>query len=405
MLARRFVAGYVGSAAIPPALYTLSSTEPGFLWAGVVDPVAITYAGVTYFGGVDPGVSGDIYLGSFDWATRTANATITVATGYSSPSGNSHNSITLAIRSSDQRLLIVMASEGIAKPVARLSVNPVTSDPSLSGGFGSPYSISTSGVYSWGSLYELTSESKFYLWLISWTGGVGRLAYMTSSDDGATWSGPTSVVSPVTTPTLYYRIGSNGTSRFDIFVTSTFRDESDPASLYHLYMTGGQFYKTDGTLISASQPFVASAGSLVQDASLGTIWCDGWAYDGSGRPCALWGAMNGTTALRYQGRWTGSAWSVHVVGDPGGTPNPYPDGRTIALAALEKDNPDAVYLPTVVSGLRQMYRYVSSDHGVTWTGTQLTSGAVENDYADTPWCASGLRGLWAHLDGTIEGWG
>ncbi len=381
LVARRIPRGGSGGFTVAqPAVVSLGVT--GF-WNDIPDPKGFTYNGKTYIGSVND--SGSIFVSSIDHASH-AVVTSTVGTGFSSVSGNVHNSIAVLVRQSDRRILIVECQEEAGNFIVNVSTNP--EDVSS---FGTATSILSGGNYTYVSLCELSDG--IYLFTSRKVTGVFYLAYSKSTDGGSTWSAMTNVVSPVASDRTYRRIGHNGTNRIDIFTTDTDRTVANPSSVYHLYMQGGNFYKTDGTQIVASQPFLASQGTLVQNTTYGRARATSWAYDSSGYPAVTINsrALAGDTTPEYVrvGRWNGSAWTTYAVTDSG--------SQLIVSGALVKNDPTIMYVPKLVASALEMFRYTSDASGATWSGTQITSGSTDdNDAPDTPMNPSGVRAFWAY---------
>lgn len=352
-------------------------------WVNLNDAKFYTYNNITYITFVNE--AGDIYIASYDEIARTTSAPFLLGSGYTSPSGNIHNSISVLVRSSDKRLLVAMHEEG-GNPDFRLSTNP--EDVSA---WGAVYNPLTSGVYTYSTLNQMADESgAIYFWATYWTGGFGRLGYAKSTDGGATFGATHSVVSPTSTTVIFHRVGTDQAGRQHLFFTNTDRDTPNPSSVYHAYMEGGSFYKSDGTLILAAQPFAASAGQLVHNAADGSAHPEGWgiATDGSPAVVVQVGYVTDASKLIRVARFDGATWShADVVYTPG-----YSVG-------MEKADPNRVWVTVGTSQL--LYLYTSADDGVTWTGEQKIPGGAL--VPETPLNQSALRVAW-YNGVTIRAW-
>lgn len=375
---------YFGS---PPISGTERALETGGFWNDIVTPKAFTYNGVTYFTSVND--SGDIHISSYNHTTHATTTPYLIGSGFVSVSGDVHNSAAVIVRQSDHKILIVECSEDATQFFRAVSTNAEDATA-----FPVPTTILTGGGgYTYPQLCQLSGESgKVYLWCTNLVSGVRYLAYSTSTDGGATWSALTNVISPVASDRTYRVIGSNYVDRIDIFTTNTDRTTTYPSSVYHLYMQGGNFYQSDGTQITASLPFVASAGTLVQDTTYGRARPEGWAYDGTGKPACVINSrdLTGNTPPEYVrvGRFDGSSWTTHAVAS---------SGQLISASAMVKADPNTVYMPRLIGSALELFEYTSLDEGVTWTGAQLTSGSTDdNDAPDTPIDASALKVLWGY---------
>jgi hypothetical protein len=315
-----------------------------------------------------------------------------VGTGFSSPSGDIHNSIALLVRSSDQKLLLVESAEAMGRPFARVSSSPL--DPTA---WASAYNILSASGYTYPSLVE--TPSAIYLLIRQLSSGVYYMMMSSSVDGGANWDTPgTNIIAPVTGggnpgSANYWRLAAH-VSRIHFFVTDTERTDAHPSSVFHMYFEAGVMYASDGTSLGSSWPIAATAGTLVQDASDGPCWSEGVAFDGSGNPSTVlltYDAGNTRNQIKHA-RWTGSAWVVNDVAHSNGRIG---GNRFIAGAAIAKANPYAIYANVKVGSFFELHRYTSTDSGAAWTAEQLTTGSTEdNAMPDTPKDAGDVGVVW-----------
>jgi len=391
MLARRLLIAGGGGSFAPPLAAAFSLAQTGF-WSDIPEPRAAYYNGRTYLAWIDD--TGDVKVAQYVHATATLSAPFTLATGLSSPSGNIHNSVALCVRSSDHKIVAAFLAEGSSAISVRISTN--AEDASA---WGSAFSATSGSLLCYVSLHQLASGTMFLLTRNA-SGGVYYLAASSSVDGGATWDASVSNwVAPVTGTgnpgnVAYWKVADDG-SKLHIFTTDTDRSDAHPSSLFHMYFDAGTMYKSDGTSLGASYPIAATSGTLVQDASLGPARCSGWAIDGTGKPAALILVYDAATTsnLARVARWTGSVWQVDPVASSDGI---IAGNRHVSAAAIDKANPNTVYLSKKVGAHFELWRYTSPDGGATWSGSALTSGsASDNAMPDTPLnAASGLRVVW-----------
>lgn len=361
-------------------------------WNGVSEPSAHYYNGKTYVCGCDD--SKNIWAASYDHATLTWSTPVNIGNISTAVDGAIHVAPCILVRSSDHRIMVFGVANGTGQPGYWLSTNPEDATA-----WGSVVLFGTSATYTYVSCAQLNgvTNSPIYLFVKHWSGGIGYLSFYKSTDGGSTWSGPTDLIGPVSSSTIYWRIGNDANTRIDIFASTTDRAPATPASVYHFKFVGDVLYKSDGTPVGGSTPVVANTGTLIQDASLGSARCNGWAYSG-GNPRALilinTSNANTDTAARCA-VWTGSAWTVTDVASVGGVIG---GNEFIAGGAMTKDDPFTIWMPKLVSSHYEMFRYTSGDGGATWAGQAVTSGSsVENAMPDTPFAGvHGLQVVWGH---------
>lgn len=360
------------------ASWTISSAPNGG-WTGIPDPKVFVASGKAFLGWVDS-TSGENEFAEYDLTAQTLSTPVALGTGLADdgPPDN-HNSGSILARSSDGRLVAAYAGHFDTTPRVRISTNPYDATA-----WGSEYAtFSGSGfATTYCTLVELTSEGKLYLFWRDEPGGgtnTGRLAYSTSTDNGATWSAMTVLFTGGTGEIPYWRIGTNGTDRIDVFTTDDHPGSS--SSLYHFYITGGARYKSDGTLISTSLPLTVSDFTLVKNASEGSVFPFGACWDGAAPACAFQVNLSGTDSSTRTARWRSGAWQLNTVASAGGTIS----GNVFAPgASIHKTNPNVLWMARLVGSFFEMYRYTTADDGATWTGTQVTSGsAAHNAWPDT----------------------
>lgn len=188
----------------------------------------------------------------------------------------------------------------------------------------------------------------------------------------------------------YVKWRRNGDDRIDFITNDRHVNSQQYNKTYHFYYQGGDFYKSDGTLITSFESLPISS----QSTNLTTAWQAesgkdqrSWIFDltldGSNHPVATFGVYdsNFTRHEYWQSRWDGSAWSAHKVCDGGG---PLSFGDAVSYSGLAITAPfdaNAVYCsrrvkpdgsPAYNGGEFHLWKYVSSDGGVTWTGDWLS---------------------------------
>lgn len=356
--------------AIPLAVGEIEVFDVEGIRSDIPDPSAIYANNKTHIGFIRE--DDFVYVATYDHVTRTLGTPTLVYSGDTDPSGNIHHSIALCRRSSDGRLVAAYCSEGLSVVKFRISTNP---DDASSWG-----SVITAGSssFTYVSFYQL-DNGEMYCFTKRTSGWV--IGYFKSSDGGASWGSFVPLLNSGG-KSIYWKAGSDGT-RIDLFPTDTDRSDGDPSSVYHCYLDADEDLRaSDGTLIGAASggPYDVADGTLVKDASDGPVRCHGWSY--AGHPaCLLFTYADGTNTV-HVARWNGSAWVLSEVADTNGIIEGDNPNRYMSSGAIDKANPDIVYLPVKVGSHFELHRFHKEG---TWVGVALTedSGA---DYAmpDTP---------------------
>lgn len=363
-----------GGFTIPSQIATLISAPHGG-WTQTQGPHGVGLNGYTYFADVN-GSTGVLEVAGIADATGTPISAITVHAAITS---DTHDAPSLLIRASDHKLMVWYSGHNGATMYQRVSVNSLDSDPTLSGGFASETSLdATFGgtAYTYPFAGQLNNGS---LWLgFRDEGAETYLCLAESTDNGATWSAETKLVSM--TGVITYWMVHFGTDRIDIAVSGGNGITGTHVSMYHAYQQGGGAFKSSaGVDIGATQPWDPSAATLVHDgSSYPNAWPSGMSLDAGGAPVILYETVdtaNGNNYVVKYARFASGSWTAHTV-------TSFSDSgmSLIAHSAFDEDNPDTVWTVEPVSGLWQLFRHTTSDLGVTWTSEQLTFGASDNVY-------------------------
>lgn len=378
MFARRLTLQGGGSSIIAPAtdVVTLTSAPAGG-WADQLathQQVAQYYNGKTYFV-YTRGDNGNVCVRSYDHATETTSAETVLRASLTTDAA--HGSPTLLVRDSDKKIVVAYTSEARANLYMRISSN--AEDVSA---FAAEVDLDaqiTGTKYTYIHLLQLLGETSDPLYIFVQTntgGGTQTWGYSKSTDGGATWGAKVDFFQEPS-DLAYLSATKTSETRVDILVNNaplTFHP--DPNALYHCYFEGGNFYKTDGTQITASQPFAASSMTLVYDGSASTETSNpGKVKLGAdGHPRALFPTYRGSADHRWRwAKWNGSAWSSVEVCQDGWDAD---DGRDTVAAGgcLDMTANGRAWISRNVSGVNQVFRYVTSDDA-TFYETQWTTGS------------------------------
>lgn len=208
-----------------------------------------------------------------------------------------------------------------------------------------------------------------------------RQDFVYSDDLGATWSAPKTLFANGS-ERPYVNYSSDHLGRVDFIATDGHPRELPSTDLYHWYLSGDSFYRSDGTLISTVAALPAGGLTpadvtvVYDNTEAGKAW--GWdiTRDGSGNPVVVFAVFPTVEDHRYRyARWTGSAWVHHEI-TPAGGPigNGAEDEYSGGLSLLRTD-PATVYLSRQVSGQFEIQRWTTPDGGATWRSEPITSGS------------------------------
>lgn len=372
---------------IPPETSTTTgvtlTSSPNGGWPGSLIPVARQYNGVVYVGWVDS--AGNVEIAAYTDETGVIIGSI--FTLHATLEVDWHDAPAVAILANGK---IITAYSKHAALGGAMHVRVSTNAEDISA-FGAEANIDAQlggDRYTYPSLF-VEPSGKVWLFYRDTTlvgGETSRWAYSTSTDNGVTWAAQTIFYSDsLLLP--YMAIEYDGATRFDIAMTSTTGAGSDMLHFY-LTTTGGKF-QTDGTTIAGAFPLDAADVTLVHDGSAGGArYAASVAYN-SGNPVITWPEGIGTAAW-YYARWDGSAWVNTSVASDGASGEPWGEGGFV----VDPANPSAAFLSRSVSGSYQVFRYVTTDDGATWTGTQLTASVTDDFYVFHVRDAVHLRGVW-----------
>lgn len=209
-------------------------------------------------------------------------------------------------------------------------------------------------------------------------------AFITSDDDGVTWS-PAVVAVEEPDQRPYVKYGSDGAGTIAMAFTDGHPDERK-SSVFYSAMRAGQYLRADGSVIKqvADGPLTPSQGDLLWSAAQGVSgWVHDVALDASGRPVVVFATISSPSVHRYHyARYDGTVWKVQELAPAGGTiatngrENSYSGGIT-----LDHQDPSTVYLsrPGSDPAINEIERWRTPDAGASWVAEAITSGSTETN--------------------------
>jgi hypothetical protein len=381
-------------------------------WTWYNDPRAMFLNGKLYFG----------YVRAAD--SKTALSVFDPQTGLTSnlwsatfTERDDHNNPGLLVKQ-DGKLLAIYARHGSDQYFAfRLanSTNPVAAadwnaqqqipNTGASMTYANPFQLSAEG----GKIYNFCRNLNY------------NPTIFTSTDGGTNWSVPQHFIKTGTGGSIrpYVKYASNGTNRIDFLYTDGHpRDVNN--SLYHLYYQGGAFYKTDGTFVTnlidlPLQHDAGQRGSVIYQYNAaaqtdpnewiptGRAWCWETAYQSNGAPVSVFTVQRDQVMgslwsddriYYYYARWTGSAWQKRFIAHAGRPLYSSEDDYAGGIC-LDPQNPNVIYIssnaqdpfnladttnvPLRANNRYELWQGVTSDGGLTFTWTQITTNSTQDN--------------------------
>lgn len=280
-----------------------------------------------------------------------------------------HDNPSLLVRNSDSRIMAFYSKHNGDDINFKVSTNPL--DVSS---FGAEQSLDAEiglSTYTYTNPVQLTGEANDPIYLFFRApDGTGRpITYTKSIDDGASWSAAVHVMANGA-ERPYFRIAQNGNDRIDFCHNDGHPREVATNSIYHFYYQAGNFYKTDGTLISdvASLPFGTADVTKVYDGTSIRSWVWDIAIDASGHPVIVYATFpTPETDHRYRyARWNGASWDDNEICAAGGRlfeSEIYYSGGV----ALDHSNSNIVYASRNTGSEWHLYRYTTANGGASFT--------------------------------------
>lgn len=365
--AGRIVSGLGFQVPTPAGAITLADAPIG---GGVVspDPKSYYYNGRTFLTYVR-GTTGAIGAFYYDHATGLSSAPNDIA-DLGSP--DTHDMPSLMVRESDKRILTAFSRHAGAAMFIRRSLNP---EDTL-GAWPAAANIDSQlgGTrYTYPSLVQLRGvvNDPIYLFFRDVVGGVGRVCYSVSTDDGSTWA-PLTVLFTAGVQFAGFRIGSDWDTKIGVMAVDG-DSYSESTSLFYMELDGtvGTWHEADGSALTL--PLGPADLTEVHDGDTGAAFPQGLMFDPTGKPAMIYHVNAGATNDAKRAYWNGSSWDVETIASVGLHPaDRYSTGLSISFA-----DPNVVFLGDEVGGRIENFRYERI--GSVWTPEQITTGSPDDN--------------------------
>ncbi len=213
-------------------------------------------------------------IASYTYGSDTLTRTVI---GSVSEPGEDHGNPSILVRSSDSKL--ISAYEGAHNDtVLRYRISTSANDSTA---WGSELTTDPNGTggYAYSKLSELTGEGFIQF---DYRGNGYAWGFIRSTDNGATWSAGTDVISSGLGTQPYSRTCNNGVHRIDYLMCNGNPAVGDDTKLLHFYYDSGTWKDSSGGTITP--PFAASAATIFTCSGSDLCWIGDIRYKQSGDP-------------------------------------------------------------------------------------------------------------------------
>ena len=327
------------------------------MWGFFTRPQAVYYSGKSHYGSVTP--AGVQQVTQFVHATGVLTTT-TLNTHTTTP--DDHCNPSLLVRSSDNKVLAFFPESHNGTLSMRVS-----SSANDSTAFAAESAIDPggSGRYAYPCPHQLTSKIALVYRDRVLTGPDRESwAFVTSSDNGATWGSGTLINSTASGGwgTRPYCVTYSNGSRVDFLFSTDSPDlvSTDEYKILHCYYDGTTFRRSDGTDMGAA-PYDVADMTEVYDGTAGTdsTWPCDIKYKENGSPHCLFYVYDGDVETNhdlYYGYYSAGTWTTEKVMDEG-------DGfassavRYPGVAALDPADEDILWASKEESSVYQIQKW------------------------------------------------
>lgn len=267
----------------------------------------------------------------------------------------------------------------------------------------------TNYTIAYNNLYYLSAEGRMY----NFSRANNRSPNFIVSDNmGDTWTfgGQLTTNSSNSYNKGYYKYWSNGIDRIDFIFTEQ-HPRDTLTSIYHGYIKNGKAYKSNGTLVDSNiydETFIPaywhftkvfSNGTTIGNRTLYRCWqADLVRYDDGTIAAIITARANQFESPGYPDnsinpdhdfiycRYDGQNWSYSYLGRAG-----YKfyssEADYVGLGALCPNDPNTLYISTPYDprdnstslGVREIFKGVTSDNGVTWNWRPITQNSTRDN--------------------------
>ncbi|WP_051664194.1 BNR-4 repeat-containing protein [Dyadobacter crusticola] len=213
--------------------------------------------------------------------------------------------------------------------------------------------------------------------------------YITSTDNGKTWSDPKVVITSKKLDTNnrpYVKYFSDGKSKIHLIFTDGHPRNEALNSVYYCYYEKGAFWRADGSKIKDVDqlPFHPEDASVVYKASpaTGRAWIFDIVIDKKGRPVVAYTRYPSSEKHQYYyAVFDGKKWIDNHLIDSGKWFPQTPEGKAereenySGGLTIDPLNPEVVYFSHEINGVFEISKAETGDFGKNWKITPVTRGS------------------------------
>lgn len=343
-------------------------------WCWFQDPRAVYVEGKhkrTYAGWMTR--NGRLQIGAYDHETNSVEY-YTLKADWDADDHNSNSFLVLP----DKRLMVFYARHDKNGLFCRTTRKP--EDISI---WENEVTVSNSPRTTYSQPVYLSDEGRIYLF---WRGSSWKPTFAWSTD-GLNWSDPRILIQEKGREAIkirpYMKVASDGKATIHFAFTDGHPIVEPLNSIYYMRYRKGVFQKADGTNLGDinSLPIRPGMSDIVYDSKKTKIraWIWDIALDKNGRPVIAYTRLPQKTDHRYHyACWTGDRWLDAEITPAGKW---FPQTRTRRAEsepyysggiALDHAHPSVVYLSRQVNGVFELEKWITPDHGKTWSVTAIT---------------------------------
>jgi hypothetical protein len=344
-------------------------------WCWFQDPRAVRHVGEhdrTYVGWISK--TGDVQVASVDHATgETERATLHA--GYEM---DDHDAPSLYVDRED-RLVVFYTEHGGPDIRYRRSEEPESVTD-----FGDEQVIAPSTGHTYPNPVRLADRDRLFLF---YRNEPRDLAFVTSEDDGRTWSEERELVVTDTWRGwgwVYFKISTDGDGRVDVAMSHcTAATVSIHRDVRHAWFDGEGVHAAGGETLAEGEdlPLRLKDAPVIYDSH--ENWYDAWVWDCEtfgDQPAIVYADFRDVDDHRYRyARWTGEEWTDTEITPAGshitdGNRERYYSGGI----ALDANEPGVCYASVGDHDGSRLQRWETADGGASWRYTDLTDEFVQN---------------------------
>jgi len=214
--------------------------------------------------------------------------------------------------------------------------------------------------------------------------------YITSSDNGKTWSDPVVIITSKelnTNNRPYVKYFTDGKSRIHLIFTDGHPNAEPLNSVYYCYYENGAFWRADGSKIAtiAQLPFHPSDATVIYKATeqTGKAWIFDIVADKKGKLIVAYTRYPTNKKHQYYyAVYDGKKWHDHHLIDSGKWFPQTPEGKKereqnySGGLTIDPKDPSVVYFSHEINGVFEISKGITKDLGKTWKISPITRNSL-----------------------------